>query len=432
MTKSLASKKPFSSAADGNVGILFAMLAVPVTLLAGGTVDYGRALSQKARVQAAADAAALAAARPIEATEAKRKEIAASVFKANYSGLTPTVTIGGNIITVEAGTSVATPFLNLASIPTLAAQGYAKAVAGETISATEPGKICLLALDPSSADGIHLQGDNQVNYDGCWAHTNSKLGTAINASGSNAKASGKGHCAVGGYTQTHNTFYPLPTVGCREVADPYATVGAYVIGATYQPAFTPPVKADTCKASNLNLKKGFFQLDPGRYCGGINIQAGATVTFKPGVYFIDNGVLNVQSGSSVSGSSLLFYLAGASSRMQVIGGGKVDLSGRKTGETFAGFLVIADAAANPGGVSNIQGGGAFKMEGVVYMPTQRIEVSGNGDVNNGDVAVYGMVAKDFYFRGNGVFNARKHTGSGSLPDIMPVLPVEGIREATLQ
>lgn len=128
---------------------------------------------------------------------------------------------------------------------------------------------------------------------------------------------------------------------------------------------------------------------------------------------------------------MLLYLNGAASRMTVIGGGTVDLSGRSTTASYAPHLVIGDANANRGGTSNIQGGGTFKMQGVIYMPTQRIEVSGNGDVNNASISTFGMIAKDFYFRGNGVFNAKKHGGTGNVPDIMPSMPVDGIRETTL-
>ncbi len=435
--KTVRPQKPsFLAAKDGNVGMLFAMMIVPVTILAGGTVDYGRVLSQKARVQAASDAAALAAARPMEATEGERAEIAKKVFQANIAQggtrpFDPVVRLSAATVTVEANVMVPTPFLSLASITSMPAKGIGTAVAGSKIEEVDPGKICLLALDPNSDDGIHLQGDNQVNYTGCWAHTNSSKTTAINANGSNARAIGKGNCAVGSFSQTHDTFAPEPKSGCKVVPDPFAVVGAYVEGGTYQPTFSKPYKATTCKASNLNLKKGVFTLDSGRYCGGINIQAGATVTFNAGIYYIDNGLFNVQSGSSVRGTNVLFYLAGANARMQVIGGGATDLSGRHESASYAGFLVIADADANRGGESNIQGGGIFKLNGTIYMPTQRIEVSGQGDVNAQAVNTFGMIAKDFYFLGNGIFNTVRHTGQGKVPDIMPTMPVESIRETVL-
>jgi hypothetical protein len=419
----------------GTTAIIFALALIPAVVLAGGTVDFGKLLSERAKLQAATDAATLGAAQLTGITAADRETIAKKIFRANISGsefatLEPTVSATDTTVEVAAAGPVKTPFLGIINIPHLDAIASAKAEASELTEGVSPGKVCLLALDPDSDDGIHLQGANIVNYHDCWAHTNSEKATAINANGSNAKANGKGHCAVGGWTQTHATFTPEPTGACQVVKDPFATVGAYESG-TYTPKFTPPTKAVTCKASNLNLKKGSFTLDPGRYCGGINIQAGATVTFNPGVYYIDNGPFNVQSGASASGSNVLFYLEGAASRMTVIGGGTINLVGRSQSASYAGFLVIANPNANPMGESNIQGGGTFKMQGVIYMPKQRIEVSGNGDVNNANINVFGMVAKDFYFRGNGVFNAKRHTGYGNVPDIMPEMPVHIIRKTVL-
>lgn len=424
-----------ASDASGNVGLLFAMTLIPAALLAGGTVDVGNVLWNQARLQVAADSAALAAVAPKDASNDQRREIAQSLFKANiagtpFAGAVPEVTISGDTVTVTASLDVATPFLNVIRIDRLPANANARATGRQTISNTVPGKACILALDPDSDDGIHLQGDNQVNYQDCWAHTNSKRPTAINAVGANAKAVGKGHCASGGYQQTHDTFTPTPKSACPSVPDPFAYVGAYEMSGIYRPKFTAPARPETCKANNLKLKKGAFTLDPGRYCGGIDIQAGATVTLNPGVYYIDDGVFNVQSGASVKGSNVLLYLAGTDSRLQIIGGGTTELSGRTTGSSYQGFLVIAHPDANRFGESNIQGGGVFRLTGVIYLPTQRVEVSGNGDVNDATVQFFGLVAKDFYFRGNGVFNARKH-GGGSVPDIMPNIPVEERRDAVL-
>lgn len=425
----------FSRDEGGNVAITFAFVTVPVLLLAGGTIDYGRTINERLKLQTAAEAAAHAGASLVEATEDERRAMARKIFLGNtvntsLPSVSPTITVEGNRVKVEATTNIRTPFLNFASIPELAITGRADVEAGELVSNEAPGKVCLLALDPDSNDGIHLQGDNHVRYDDCWAHTNSTKPTAINAVGNNATAVGEGHCAVGGYEQSHSAFTPKPTTGCREVPDPFAVVGAYGIQ-SYVPKFTPPTLAVTCKASNLNLKKGTFTLDPGRYCGGINIQAGARVTFNPGVYYIDNGILNVQSGSTAVGNNVMFYLAGPNSRMQLIGGGNVDLKGRTGTSSYAGFLVIQEPNANRGGESNIQGGGTFKLQGVVYTPTQRIEVSGNGDVNNASISFFGMVAKDFYFRGNGVFNVKKHSG-GTVPDIMPTMPAGGMRKTVLK
>ncbi|MEZ5849516.1 MAG: TadE/TadG family type IV pilus assembly protein [Hyphomicrobiaceae bacterium] len=434
------SNSKFARADGGNVAMIGALALLPVTVLAGGTVDYGRAMSERTRLQAAAEAGAFGGTRQVEATDATRIAAATALFQSNLNGsglrgVTPVVTVSGKQVTVSATTTVGTPFLGLVSVPslTMSVSATVEATDVTTTTTVAGGKVCLLALDPNSDNGIHIQGDNQVKLGDCWAHTNSSKASAINSSGSQARAeSNKGFCAVGSASLSdESTFSPKPKTGCKTMNDPFAKVGAYS-GGTYEATFSPPYKAITCKASNLSLKKGEFTLDPGRYCGGINIQAGATVTFNPGIYYIDNGELNVQSGSTALGTNVLFYLEGAGSKFQIIGGGSTQLSGRHDTASYRGFLIIQHPNANTDGESNIQGGGSFKLQGMVYAPRQRIEVSGNGDVNNLDLSVFGMVAKDFYFRGNGMFNLKRHTGEGKVPDLMPELPLEQINQTVLK
>ena len=145
------------------------------------------------------------------------------------------------------------------------------------------------------------------------------------------------------------------------------------------------------------------------------------MTLNPGgIYIIDNGELNVQSGANVTGSDVLFYFTGANAHMTLIGGGTVTLKGRDQSSSYASFLFIADANAWQGNASNIQGGGSLTLEGVLYMPTQTILVSGNGDVNGTSTSTYfAMVAKDFNFKGNGRFNLIPASSSTLLKDIMP-------------
>ena len=62
------------------------------------------------------------------------------------------------------------------------------------------------------------------------------------------------------------------------------------------------------------------------------------------------------------------------------------------------------------------------LEGILYMPTQTILVTGNGDVN-GSSTYFGMVAKDFSFQGNGQFNLVPQEANTTLTDIMATIPI---------
>lgn len=434
MAKKLSRIATFNNDKRGNVAITFGLTIIPAVMMVGGAIDFGQAYKTKHRIQNAADAAVLAGtAMPAGTTTQARRSQALSVFTANLngiSGVTPVVTVStdGKTVSIQANGSVNTSFLKLAHLDTLNVGGAASSTVVYTTTTStstetttgEIGRACLLALDPNATNGLISQGTPNVNYAGCWAHTNSASASAI-AGGGSASVVGAGHSAVGGVTSNATGVYsPAAVGGAAVIADPFATVGAYVIPySSYTPTFTPPAIPSDCKASNLSLKRNEFTLQPGRYCGGINIQAGATVTFEPGVYIIDNGEFNVQSGSTVTGTNVLFYYSGAAARFTIIGGGSVNLKGRQNGSSYAGFVFIAHPNAWRGLTSNIQGGGTFNMEGMVYAPTQNVLITGNGTANTSS-NFFALVAKSFEFRGNGIFNYKNWNSASNMPNIMPV------------
>ncbi|RTE89025.1 MULTISPECIES: pilus assembly protein TadG-related protein [Bradyrhizobium] len=92
----------FATDRKANVAIIFALTMVPIIFLLGMTLDYTLALRKREQLNAAADAAAIAAVRPAMLTQTNKTTIentAAAVFaaKANLPGLaavpTPTVTV---------------------------------------------------------------------------------------------------------------------------------------------------------------------------------------------------------------------------------------------------------------------------------------------------------------------------------------------------
>ncbi|MEY9896924.1 TadE/TadG family type IV pilus assembly protein [Bradyrhizobium sp. USDA 329] len=92
----------FARDRKANVAIIFALMMVPTIFLLGMTLDYTLALRKREQLNAAADAAAIAAVRPamlVQSDTAVVKATAEAVFaaKANLPGLssvpTPTVTV---------------------------------------------------------------------------------------------------------------------------------------------------------------------------------------------------------------------------------------------------------------------------------------------------------------------------------------------------
>lgn len=129
----------FGKARDGNVAIVFAIALIPMVGLAGGAIDYSRASSVKAAMQAALDATALAMAKQagsmsasqldrkseeyfkaaFHRPDAKRVKISAS-YSTNGA---PTVTVTGSAV-------IRTNFLGLLGINQIPIEAMARTVWG--------------------------------------------------------------------------------------------------------------------------------------------------------------------------------------------------------------------------------------------------------------------------------------------------------------
>ncbi len=72
----------------GNVAIVFSLAMIPAVFLVGISVDYGRALNAKAKLQGAVDAAALMTAQDVTGkSDAALQTLAASVIRSNMTGV---------------------------------------------------------------------------------------------------------------------------------------------------------------------------------------------------------------------------------------------------------------------------------------------------------------------------------------------------------
>ena len=76
--------KKFAEDQSGAAAMVLAVAAVPMVMVAGAAVDFGNAYSVQARLQAATDAAALAAGREANLPVADLERIADAYFKSNY------------------------------------------------------------------------------------------------------------------------------------------------------------------------------------------------------------------------------------------------------------------------------------------------------------------------------------------------------------
>jgi Flp pilus assembly protein TadG len=407
----LAILPTFARDQRGSTAMVFALAMVPALAAIGLAIDYGRAHYAKDRLQNAVDAAALAGARLPATARANREQAARGVFSSNLAAtnlaaVSPAISASNAEVSVAASFTMPTSFMSLIGVNSVVVNAHTRARS----QVQNGGVACLLALNPSTSDGLHLQGINKLSEQNCWAWVNSTNASAINAVGAST-GTAQGFCSAGGVVGADH-FAPAPFTQCDPLPDPFASMFAPLSGA--------------CAATNLLVKNGTYALNPGTYCGGLILKPQADVTFNPGVYIIKDGAFEVQGQASAAGRGVVFVFTGSGTQLIVRGGGNVDFTAPTAGANgvggLAGLLFFQDRfTTNPGSTTIIQGGGTVKMEGILYMPTWRVEIGGNGDINQ-TTKHWAMIADSFYMEGNGkLFIRSDPTGSGQ-PDILPKIP----------
>ena len=131
----------FTKAEDGTIAVIFALTATVCVGVTGLAVDYGRAVQVNTKIAAAADAAALAAAKAMRdagATDAQANAIALQFFHENMKGSADSIaTINGinvtidhhkNSVTVDVNASVDTVLGKIAGVTKISMPKSAAAI----------------------------------------------------------------------------------------------------------------------------------------------------------------------------------------------------------------------------------------------------------------------------------------------------------------
>ncbi|MBY0523980.1 MAG: hypothetical protein K2R98_11310 [Gemmataceae bacterium] len=212
--------------------------------------------------------------------------------------------------------------------------------------------------------------------------------------GPNGKMKG-GRLELGSSSWTGGSLSNVPSTILynQSIQDPYATL-------------TPPSAATITKTTPLDnspkVTSGNTLLSPGVYTS-IEASGNGSISFKPGVYIItgaNNGTGLKLSGNGVSvdtsggaspdtGNGVLFYFTGGG--LDVSGNGAFNLPAPDSG-TFGpswsgnpmSFWIdknnpdANNTVTNQPGIK-ISGNGSYQVNGVVYGPTTKAKVNGNGD-----------------------------------------------------
>jgi hypothetical protein len=333
---------------------------LPVIVLATlGALQFTTQLGDRSRLQAVADAAALAGAMELGVAKDRAVANGAEAFAeaqlARPGGSLAVVTRarvidkGASLEVVLTGTR---PSM-LGALQPRGAQVRVRAVA----SSMGRTPRCLIGLDRSAGEAVAVADQARVLAPGCAVHSNSDL--AVRDTG---RLEARIVQAAGGAS---GAVDPAPVTGAEPIDDPFADRNIAV----------PRCPLVSGLVQVLDLRSGTRTLNAGVHCGDVFIRDSATLKLAKGEhYFL--GDLTVGDRAALNGEDVtLFFDRG--SRLIFDGAASVDLVGRQRGRN-AGLLIVG--ARNNREDFSISSDNVRRLEGVVYMPASRLIVSGTGQV----------------------------------------------------
>ena len=371
----------FSRDRSGALGVMMALTAPVLVAFVGLALDYGFATSQRSTLQGAADAAALAGAKELSLSDAKRenvdavvKSVVAAYVKENGSSLQAHPKIETQIakeplrVTVKLSSTYSSLIgSNFGmSVTDLGVQAVAR-VAGQP-------NICVLALDPREVGAVSLTNNANLTGKNCAVFSNSRSSSGLTVS-HGAHLTATTVCSAGGVLGNGH-IYPPPYQDCPQFSDPLAG--------------RPEPKAQGCDHIATIILNQERVLRPGVYCLGLTITGFSRVTFMPGVYVIKNGPFLVALSSQIKGEGVGFYMQGLSFFL-FDPLTKIELSAPTDGP-MAGLLFFGSRSQSKLLINTILSSSAQVMLGTIYLPTTTLVVNSLAQVG-GKSAYTAIVAR---------------------------------------
>lgn len=404
----------------GAIALMSALMLPMVIGFVGMAVDVGVWYREKARLQIAADTAALAAVRAYFAGDTTLSELK-PVALAEAQGVSASYLMGtlnglSSVAIATYPSGAAQPTGLTVTLTSTASQFFtgqfgigpvtvrAAATAGlDTVSS------CVLALTTANTTGINVSGSANVNSPNCGFFSDAAGTSSASLCGSSS-VTAPSFGTVGGISiGCRASFTGAQETDQSPISDPL-------------PLLQPPTPG-TCNSQNM-FGGGFVSLSPGTYCGGLTINANSQVSFQPGTYIITNGNFTINGNTTIeSADGVTFYLGGTTP-------GGINWSGNTasnvmisapTSGPYAGILVYQDRSATA--ANQITGNTNLELNGTLYFPSSSFQIIGNATTGETVAATepgdgIDIVAKTVSVTGNATLDtgnpsAIGATGAGS-------------------
>ena len=349
----------------GNVAVIFAIAIIPLVGAVGAAVDYSKAGDVKSALQGSLDSAVLGG---VTQTAAKQVASATAMFTANYQNrfatdVVPSFTTATNSLSGTVSSKVPTSFLGVFGISAISVSVTATAVT----TAGAGADVCILLVNQLKSQALLVNSGAVITAPTCEIHVQ----TAQNpAAMFNATLGVKRICVKGSTVVKNGGAAPPVETSCDTISNPFA-------------GKLPAVTSTACTSTNQVYNPGSVTLNPGVFCGSTNFNGSGTLTFNPGLYVIKSGGMTFNSGWTITGTGVTFYLVDQNATLTFNGGVKAQFAAPTTG-TYANILMF-----EPDGLSNsnlpINGSSGNSFTGLIYLPSRDVTINSVSNVSSNNV-----------------------------------------------
>ena len=341
----------------GNVTMVVGISAPVVLFAVLGVLELSSIASERAHLQDAADAGALAGAGRLTMasnTSAGPGDTATRVTQqtAADAHITTTVSVQTTIAADNSALTVNAQAVHKPIIDVLGTQVITATATAENMGHTP---LCVLQTGTSKG-GITLQNGARIRATGCAVHANEDID--VNSS---AMIQADAIQAVG---TIKGPVSPTGQAGAAVIDDPFASMN-----------LQPPL---ACLGIPLKIKEisGLvLPLLPGIHCEQYEIDKNATLILLPGDHYFMND-LNAHENAIITGDDVALIF-GSTKKINFADKASVQLGARKSGP-FAGFLIVTSRDNTQ--TFTIASDHVSKLLGTIYIPNATLDIETTGSV----------------------------------------------------
>lgn len=356
----------------GGVAVAFG-IGVPVfAVLAVGAIELFWVSADNAKLQGAADAAALAGAQQLRIAQSGVEDRVGAMVDNNITPEQKAYVATAVELLSEGRVRVTIDGRRPSFFGNLLPPGGWRMYATSTAAAMNVAPLCVLAHGGSVPKTINLKSTARIDARDCLIHSNGQVA----AEGSSSIQA----AMVYSVKDATGQISPKPSVGASPVRDPFTDLS---------------LRHGLCTDLGLDLLWTSKRLKPGVHCGIYQVAKGQTLTLDPGEHFFTGAQLHVKESGVLYGRDVVLIVDKASN-IKFHDEARVDLEGRKSGK-LAGFLLVATRDNNS--TLELWSDNIDNLLGVVYAPNAKVQVDGKEELaEDSDWTV--VVAKSIELKGS--------------------------------